>query len=41
MRDHIVLPVSHTAMLVSAAVARQVDEYLSRGAFIHPQGAPE
>jgi pimeloyl-ACP methyl ester carboxylesterase len=40
MRDHIVLPASHTAMLVSAAVARHVCEYLSRGAFTHAGGAP-
>ena len=32
-RDHIVLNVSHTAMLVSAAVARQICEFLRRGAF--------
>ena len=38
MRDHIVLPASHTAMLVSAAVARHVCEYLSRGAFTHAGG---
>jgi pimeloyl-ACP methyl ester carboxylesterase len=31
--DHIVLNVSHTAMLVSAAVARQICEFLGHGAF--------
>jgi pimeloyl-ACP methyl ester carboxylesterase len=31
--DHIVLNVSHTAMLVSAAVARQICEFLEHGAF--------
>jgi pimeloyl-ACP methyl ester carboxylesterase len=33
MRDHIVLPDSHTAMLFSGAVARQVRAYLERGCF--------
>ena len=32
--DHIVLNVSHTAMLVSATVARQICEFLERGAFL-------
>ena len=35
MRDHLVLPVSHTAMLISSGVARQVCAYLSCGAFAH------
>ena len=33
MRDHIVLPVSHTAMLFSECVVRQTDAYLERGCF--------
>lgn len=33
-RDHIVLNVSHTAMLFSPAVARQAREFLKHGAFI-------
>jgi pimeloyl-ACP methyl ester carboxylesterase len=32
-RDHVVLNVSHTAMLVSAAVAREICEFLEHGAF--------
>ena len=39
MRDHLVLPVSHTAMLVSSAVARQVCTYLWCGAFAHAAAA--
>ena len=33
MRDRIVLPVSHSGMLVSARVAREVAAFLERGAF--------
>jgi pimeloyl-ACP methyl ester carboxylesterase len=33
MRDHIVLPVSHTAMLVSREVARQTCAFLDNGRF--------
>jgi len=33
MRDHIVLNVSHSGMLVSRAVAHQIDEFLRHGAF--------
>ena len=33
MRDRIVLPVSHTGMLVSARVAREVAAFLERGTF--------
>ncbi len=32
-RDHIVLKVSHAAMLISAAVARQICEFIRHGAF--------
>ena len=35
MRDHIVLPVSHSGMLVSRAVARQICTFLRDGAFAH------
>jgi pimeloyl-ACP methyl ester carboxylesterase len=35
MRDHIVLPVSHSGMLVSRAVARQICAFLRDGAFAH------
>jgi len=35
MRDRVVLPVSHSGMLVSARVARQVAAFLERGAFDH------
>jgi len=33
--DHITVPVSHTSMLFSAAVARQVCSFLQRGRFEH------
>ncbi len=33
MRDRVVLPVSHSGMLLSARVARQVAAFLARGAF--------
>ena len=35
MRDRIVLRVSHSGMLVSGAVARQVCAFLREGAFVH------
>jgi hypothetical protein len=35
MRDRIVLPVSHSGMLASARVAREVAFFLERGAFDH------
>ena len=35
MRDRIVLPVSHSGMLASARVAREVAAFLERGAFDH------
>jgi len=35
MRDRIVLPVSHSGMLASARVARQISAFLERGAFDH------
>ena len=35
MRDRIVLPVSHSGMLVSTRVAREVAAFLERGAFDH------
>ena len=35
MRDRIVLHVSHSGMLVSGAVARQVCAFLRDGAFAH------
>jgi len=35
MRDRIVLPVSHSGMLVSARAAREVAAFLERGAFDH------
>ena len=35
MRDRVVLPLSHSGMLVSARVAREVAAFLERGAFDH------
>ncbi len=35
MRDRVVLPVSHSGMLVSARVAQEVAVFLERGAFDH------
>ena len=35
MRDHIVLNVSHSGMLISRAVARQICVFLHDGAFEH------
>lgn len=37
-RDHIVLPVSHSQMVVSPSVVRQIGEFLRRGRFAHPEG---
>jgi pimeloyl-ACP methyl ester carboxylesterase len=36
-RDHIVLPVSHSEMVISVQVARQTAEFLRRGRFAHPE----
>ena len=38
MRDRIVLPLSHSGMLASAQVARQIAAFLGRGAFDHAAG---
>lgn len=35
LRDHIVLPVTHSGMVLSARVARQVCAFLSHGSFAH------
>lgn len=35
MRDHVVLKVNHTGMLLSAAVARHICEFIRHGAFAH------
>lgn len=35
MSDHVVLDVSHSGMLVSRAVARQIGAFLREGAFVH------
>jgi pimeloyl-ACP methyl ester carboxylesterase len=35
LRDHIVLPVTHSGMMLSARVARQVCAFLSHGRFVH------
>jgi hypothetical protein len=37
MVDRIVLHVSHSGMLVSSAVARQICAFLRDGAFAHPK----
>ncbi len=34
LRDHIVLPVSHTGMLISSRVARQAVSFLKTGQFV-------
>jgi pimeloyl-ACP methyl ester carboxylesterase len=34
MRDHIVMPINHSGMLVSTAVARQICEFIRHGAFV-------
>lgn len=39
MRDHVVLRVNHTGMLLSAGVARQVCAFLRHGAFIKDRDA--
>jgi hypothetical protein len=38
MRDRIVLPVGHSAMLVSARVAREVATFIERGVFSREGG---
>jgi pimeloyl-ACP methyl ester carboxylesterase len=38
-RDHIVMPVSHSEMVISQPVARQIIEYLRRGRFARSEGA--
>jgi pimeloyl-ACP methyl ester carboxylesterase len=38
MRDHVVLPVSHSGMLVSSAVARHICSFLREGAFEKAEG---
>jgi len=35
MRDHIVLPINHSGMVVSRAVSRQIVAFLRHGAFAH------
>lgn len=40
-RDHIVLKVSHTQMVISSAVARQVGAFLLDGHFAHPAQSAE
>ena len=39
MRDHVVLPVSHTLMLVSREVVHQACTYLAHGKFDHTRSA--
>jgi pimeloyl-ACP methyl ester carboxylesterase len=36
LRDHITMPVSHSGMIVSARVARQICSFLEQGHFSHP-----
>jgi pimeloyl-ACP methyl ester carboxylesterase len=36
LRDHLVMPVTHSGMALSARVARQVCAFLSHGRFAHP-----
>jgi pimeloyl-ACP methyl ester carboxylesterase len=36
LRDHVVVPVTHSGMLVSARVAEQVIAFLTRGRFLRP-----
>lgn len=38
-RDHIVLRVSHSEMVISVQVVRQICEFLRRGHFAHAEGA--
>ena len=38
LADHVVLPVSHSGMLLSPAVARQVVHFLDHGRFAHDNG---
>ncbi len=40
MSDHIVLPVSHTGLLLAASVAHQVEHFLTNGRFAHRQVDP-
>ena len=36
MTDHVEIPISHTAMLCSRAVIRQIQQFLQTGRFLHP-----
>jgi hypothetical protein len=38
LTDHVVLPVSHVALLWSAQVAAQVEQFLQHGRFRHEPG---
>ena len=38
LADHIVLPTSHTGLLLSARAARQVAHFLAHGRFVHDAG---